>query len=102
MSPESRSVEITLLGRQFRVACPAGEEKQLLASVEYLDKQMREIRDSGKVMGNERIAIMAALNIAHELLTLKSTGFDINVFRRRISAMEATLEKNLAEQDKLI
>ena len=54
--------------REFRVAAPDGEERQLVASVDFLNKKMREIRDTGKVVGNERIAIMAALNIAHEHL----------------------------------
>jgi len=58
---EKGALTISLLGREFRVACPEGEEKQLLASVDYLNRKLREVRDTGKVVGNERIAIMAAL-----------------------------------------
>ncbi len=54
------------------MACPEGEEKQLQASVEYLNRRMKELRDTGKVTGNERIAIMAALNIAHEFLVAEA------------------------------
>ena len=98
------AVTISLLGREFRVACPDGEEKQLLASVDYLNRKLREVRDTGKVVGNERIAIMAALNIAHELMSKKgnSASFDDTEIRRRISAMQETLETALAaDQEKL-
>ncbi len=62
----------TIMGREFRVTCPDEEREELLQAVAYLDKKMREIRDSGKVVGSERIAIMAALNITHELLTARN------------------------------
>ncbi len=81
MSDDAKSREgltIQILGRDFRVACPEGEEKQLQSSVEYVNRRMKELRDTGKVTGNERIAIMAALNIAHEFLAHKPRGI---VFR---------------------
>ncbi len=68
---EKGALNITILGREFRVGCPEGEEKPLLASVDFLNRKMKEVRDTGKVVGNERIAIMAALNIAHELMSNK-------------------------------
>jgi cell division protein ZapA len=93
-----KGLTISLLGREFRVACPEGEEKQLLASVDYLNRKLREVRDTGKVVGNERIAIMAALNIAHELLSNRpnAPGFDAGAFRGRIVAMQETVESALA------
>ena len=69
---ESKSLQITIMGRDFRVACPEDEQAGLLQAVDYLNKKMLEIRDSGKVIGLERIAIMAALNIAHEFARGKS------------------------------
>ena len=66
---EKGALTISLLGREFRVACPEGEERQILAAADYLNKKLKEVRDTGKVVGNERIAIMAALNIAHELVS---------------------------------
>ncbi len=60
------------MGRDFRINCPDDEREELLKAVTYLDKKMREIRDSGKVIGSERVAIMAALNITHELLIARS------------------------------
>ena len=101
------ALTISLLGREFRVACPEGEEKQLLASADYLNRKLKEVRDTGKVTGNERIAIMTALNIAHELVSNKpgassSGAVDGAAIRRRIVAMQETLESALeADQEKL-
>ncbi len=95
---DKEALTISLLGREFRVACPEGEEKQLLASVDYLNRKLREVRDLGKVVGNERIAIMAALNIAHEYLANRpnAQGFDPSGFRGRIEAMQETVDSALA------
>jgi len=101
------ALTISLLGREFRVACPEGEEKQLLASADYLNRKLKEVRDTGKVTGNERIAIMTALNIAHELVSNKpnassSSAVDGTAIRRRIVAMRETLDTALeADQEKL-
>ncbi len=67
MSP-AHTVTVRILDKDYQVACPAEQEAELLVSAKYLDKQMRTIRDTGKVIGLERIAVMAALNISHELL----------------------------------
>ena len=104
---KSGAVTISLLGREFRVGCPEGEQKQLQASVEYLNRKMKEVRDTGKVVGNERIAIMAALNIAHEFMSNGSKAgsaqsVDNGSIKRRILAMQETLDSALAaDQDNL-
>ena len=104
---EKGALTVNLLGREFRVACTEGEEKELLASADYLNRKLKEVRDVGKVVGNERIAIMAALNIAHELMSNKHgssqpSSFDGAAIRRRIVAMQETLESALAaDQEKL-
>jgi cell division protein ZapA len=103
---EKGAVTVSLLGREFRVGCPDGEEKQLIASADYLNRKLKEVRDTGKVVGNERIAIMAALNIAHEIMSNKPnatpSSFDGAAIRRRIIAMQETLESALAaDQEKL-
>ena len=100
------AVTINLLGREFRVGCPEGEERQLMASVDYLNKKLKEVRDTGKVVGNERIALMAALNIAHECLSNPGKGGagadNLTAFRRRIIQMEETVDAALAaDQDNL-
>jgi cell division protein ZapA len=103
----AKGVLINVMGREFRVAAPEGEEKQLVASVDYLNRKMREIKDTGKVVGNERIAVMAALNIAHEFLSGKAgeavatSSFDEAAVKRRIEAFENIIEKALSDQDKL-
>jgi cell division protein ZapA len=98
---EVRGVDVSIMGREFRVSCTDDEYEALMSAVSYLDRKMREIRDSGKVIGVERIAIMAALNIAHELLTTRTGGFDIGDFKRRINSMQEQIEQELAEQDDL-
>jgi cell division protein ZapA len=65
---ETRTITVTILDKDYQVACPADQEAELVVSASYLDKQMRSIRENGKVIGHERIAVMAALNISHELL----------------------------------
>ena len=102
MSGSVKTLDVTILDREFRVACPEDQRAELLDAVAYLDKKMREIRDVGKVATVERIAIMSALNIAHELLTTRlGGGFDIAEFKRRMDSMQATIDATLAEQDEL-
>ena len=101
MSAESKGLQINVMGREFRVACPENEQKGLLEAVAYLNKKMGEIRDNGKVIGLERIAIMAALNIAHELLATKVGGFDIAELKRRMESMESMLDRAMRDQSKL-
>ncbi len=68
-SRDSQAVTITILDKEYLIACPEDEKHDLMRSADYLDRKMREIRDGGKIIGTERIAVMAALNIAHELLS---------------------------------
>jgi cell division protein ZapA len=102
MAEAGKTIEVQLLGRSYRVACADGEREALLQAVAYLDGKMNEIRKSGKVMGAERIAVMAALNVAHELLSVKlGAGFDLGEAKRRISAIESQLDAAIAKQEKL-
>ncbi len=98
----AKTIEVTLLGRSYRVACEDDERVALLQAVAFLDARMGEIKKGGKVAGTERIAVMAALNIAHDLLSMRlGEGFDVGEARRRIGAIEAKLEAALAKQEKL-
>ena len=102
MSRDNKGIDINILGREFRVACPEDEQETLLSAATYLDKKMREIRDQGKVIGVERIAVMAALNMAYELLSTQlGGGFDMIEIKRRMSSMEALMDETLAEQNQL-
>ena len=90
------------MGRDFRVACAEDEQAGLLQAVDYLNKKMLEIRDSGKVIGLERVAIMAALNISHEMLSVKvGGGFDMAELKRRMNSMETVIDQAMLEQAKL-
>jgi cell division protein ZapA len=102
MSAEPKGLQITLMGRQYRVACAPEEQEGLLKAVDYLNRKMQEVRENSKVIGHERIAVMAALNIAHEFLTSKVGGaFDIAEIKRRMAGMETVLDRALSEQNEL-
>jgi cell division protein ZapA len=64
----TRAVTIRILDKEYQIACPVDEQEALLNTARFLDEKMREIRDSRKMIGSDRIAVMAALNIAHDLL----------------------------------
>ena len=101
-SVDAKTIEISILGRNYKIACEDEEREALMQAVAYLDGKMGEIKKAGKVSGTDRIAVMAALNIAHELLSLKvGNGFDIGQAKRRISLIEAKLDAAIAQQDKL-
>jgi cell division protein ZapA len=102
MNPDPKGLQINIMGREFRVACPDDEQQGLLEAVEYLNHKMNEIRDHGKVIGLERIAILAALNIAHEFLSTRiGGGFDIAEIKRRMTRMATVLDRAMADQKEL-
>lgn len=72
MSEPYAQVSVRILDKEYQVACPASERTDLLDSAEILNTRMREIRDSGRVVGLDRIAVMAALNMANDLLHAKA------------------------------
>lgn len=95
------SLDVAIMGREFRVACPEHEKEGLLRAVSYLDRKMREIRDAGKIIGLERIAIMAALNITHDYLNASPQAGDELEARSRLSHLHKLLDGALAPQDNL-
>lgn len=94
----AKPVDVTILGREFTVSCTDAERSALMDAVSYLDAKMHEIRDSGKVVGVERIAIMAALNLSHELLNTKAGDIDIGDYKRRINLMQNQIDEAIAAQ----
>ena len=74
MSDMYAHVSVKILEKEYQISCPADERKALLDAAELLNGKMREIRDSGKVVGLDRIAVMAALNMANELMHARSHG----------------------------
>jgi cell division protein ZapA len=102
MSNATKTLDVKILDRELRIACPEEERGELLDAVAYLDKKMREIHETGKIASVERIALMAALNITHELLGMKvGRGVDLADFTRRMNSMQAAIDEALAEQDTL-
>ena len=98
----AKTIDVKIMGREFTVACSDEERAGLLEAVNYLDKKMHDIRDTGKVVGIDRIAIMAALNLSHELLHTKTGDIDIGDYKRRISAMQNQIDEAMASQTKLL
>ncbi len=90
---ETKVVDVNIMGREFTVSCTDEERPGLINAVNFLDKKMRDIRDSGKIIGVERIAIMTALNLSHELLSSKSGNVDVGDFKRRITQMQDDIDK---------
>jgi cell division protein ZapA len=84
VSDEPIGVNIRILDKEYRIACKPDEQQGLLDSARLLDGRMREIRQSGRVVGSDRIAVLAALNLAHELLGLQRAhaGEDTELTRR--------------------
>ena len=98
MSENQARVSVRILEKEYQIACPVEERSSLLDSAEFLNSKMREIRDSGKVIGLDRIAVIAALNLANELLRLRNrdnnlatdVGGRLRILRERV---ESALEK---------
>ncbi|MEM8982511.1 MAG: cell division protein ZapA [Pseudomonadota bacterium] len=86
-------VTVRILEKEYQVSCPAEERADLLDSAELLNRQMREIRDSGKVVGLDRIAVMAALNMANELLQTRNRDESLeSSLGKRIKSMAARID----------
>ncbi len=99
-------IDVTIMGQHYRLACHEDEEKKLREAVAYLDGKMCAIRDSGKIKGNDRIAVMASLSIAAELLSTKSPNgplseMTISEIKQKMDAMNSVLDQALAPQEDL-
>lgn len=93
MSQDSSTLDVFILDKAYKIACPLSEQDNLRRSAQYLDRKMREIRGNGRVLGLERIAVIAALNISHELLSLRQqssaegvSADDIGVLLKRMES----------------
>jgi cell division protein ZapA len=102
MSTKAKTLDVSIMGRNYRVTCGDDEREALLAAVAYVDQKMTEIKAASKVAGTERIAVMTALNIANELLSIKvGSGFDIAHLKRRMKSVQSKLDQALSQQDSL-
>ena len=96
MSSESNAIKIHILDKEYLVACPAEEKDALLASAKHLSEKMSEIRGSGKVVGMDRIAVMAGLNIAHEAIESGASVELSGNIASRLNRLNADIEETLA------
>ena len=102
MNESSIPVVVRILDKEYRIACQKGEQDSLFASAALLDKRMREIKAGAKVIGNDRIAVMAALNLAHELLEQKNRKDDSSQsISNRLRAMQEKIEIALNQGNQL-
>jgi len=99
-------LDVTIMGSPYRLMCKAGEERALNEAASFLDKKMTAIRDAGKVKGNDRIAVMAALGMAAEFLSVKApqgplSDMSILEVQTKIAAMHKVLDSALTPQETL-
>jgi cell division protein ZapA len=96
MSESPRVISIKILDKEYQVGCPPDERSALMESAELLNSRMREIRDGGRVVGLERIAVMAALNIANELIRSRDRGEVLETkAKAKVKAMRERVESAL-------
>ena len=99
MSDMFAHVNVRILEKEYQVSCPANERTDLLDAAELLNGRMREIRDSGKVVGLDRIAVMAALNLANEMLKIQAKEDTIDqTLRPRLKVLSERVESALGNQ----
>jgi cell division protein ZapA len=102
MSDRMVRVSVRILEKEYQVACLPEERSELLDSAELVNTKMREIRDAGNIVGLDRIAVMTALNLAHELLKLRNRGDEAQVdVGRRVRQMRERVESALAKNQQL-
>jgi len=97
----SKGVNISIMGRDFSVACPPEEQEDLLEAARYLDTNMKEIQKTGKIIGAERCAIMAALNITNDLLKLQRTTAGQSRIKDRLDSLQSRIDEVLREAESL-
>lgn len=98
MAAGTEPVAVRILERDYQVACAEGERDSLIAAAEYVDQRMKEVRARGNVIGTDRIAVMAALNIAHDLLALRESERSLARVRDDIGALQERVAATLDEQ----
>ena len=99
-------LNVTIMGNPYRLSCKEGEERVLKEAVSHLDSKMCAVRDSGKVKGNDRIAVMAALSVTAEFLTMKSpqgplSDLSLLEVKEKLGAMHEVLDGALTPQENL-
>ena len=97
---EEKPITVQIMDSDYRVACPPDEQHDLMTAAQYLNDTMSGIRDTGKVLGSERIAVMAALNISYELLKTRRQATELeDTLRQRAEELLQRLGAALTEQE---
>lgn len=99
MAESSLPVTIRILDRDYQVACREDEKDDLVAASQIVDERMKEVRNRGSVIGTDRVAVMAALNMAYELLELRELRTSAEQTRDRMSELEARVASALSPDD---
>lgn len=94
------TLDVKIMGREFRLACTPEEKPQLLRAISVVDTRMESIREGGKAMGIDRIAVLAALQIAHDTIRGQGpgTGLDNEVLQRKIQTIAGAIDDALRDQ----
>lgn len=99
---DAQPINISILDKDYKVACPPGEQSALLESAKFLDNKMREIRDTGNIMGSERIAVITALNMANDLLHTSTVDKEIGrELPPRLKDLESKISRVLEQSRQL-
>jgi cell division protein ZapA len=99
---DAQPINISILDKDYKVACPPGEQSALLESARFLDNKMREVRDSGNILGSERIAVITALNMANDLLRTSNLDKDIGAeLPPRLKNLESKISRVLEQARQL-
>ena len=99
---DAQPINISILDKDYKVPCPVGEQSALLESARFLDTRMREIRDSGNIIGSERIAVITALNMANDLLRSSAVDKQIGVeLPPRLKDLESKISRVLEQSRQL-
>lgn len=102
MKTETTPVTVNILNKEYRIACPLHEKEALLSSASYLNDKMKEVRVAGKIIGIDRVSVMAALNIVHELIQFKTNkgGSEVST-NPRLIAIQHKIDAFLAKSEQL-
>mgnify|MGYP006428284003 CR=1 FL=1 len=92
----TEAVKVRILEQDYTIACPEDAKNSLLRSADYVDRKMREVRQSGKVIGTDRVAVMAAINIAYELLEAQTENQEMDDVRRRLARLDERIAGTVA------
>ena len=104
MSKNIKTVTVKILGKEYQITCPEGQEASLMDAIYYVDGKMSSIRKSGRIHGLDRIAVMTALNLSHELLTQKKhRNTETETINSRLEQLHdkinQALKENLAKKN---